>query len=604
MSFEAYKISVRVALANEVSAGILLIAKQFGMAGAAAKEFQGRLNSIKATAGAGVALVGGAGAIAAPFIMAIDKAAQLQKEMIGIQVATRGTTTEMDSMRRSIEAVAGQTVFSAIDVAKMAKIVASGTGLGAKQVEGLVPEYAKFADVQQIMKGTPYEKSVTDAIRLAHTAGKYDPQSLGEYLNLLTKASFIVPGDLGEVGHALKYSQGVARATLGVDDENMVVLTALLNRMGFAGSRGGTNLVAAMTRTIPGIFGSGLLTGKSNDALQAMHMVDAQGHSKFMKNGKFDAFAWIGGLSEYVAQEMARNPEGIARQHILTNMQHAFGTQGSRVASLLADPQSLSQLQMIGEAFSQYGGVDQIQKKFADESVWQQYTNAVTNFDSAMAEMGITVLPQVTVLLKGLNSQLQNLTEWIAANPGKVKVLTDAFIGLAGAMAFGGTVLLLKAGFQGIATVFSAGAGLIGAVNTLSGPSGILMLVARFGTLGLAIGALGAAAALVYSAIPKSEDHTGMKQVRAGSGKNAPWVWVHDDDYTPPKNSALMRQSTVHGSTVRPAPRQTVQVQTKIHLDGRQIANVVSDHVAGTLGMGMTGGGVDPNVTLPMPGVK
>jgi hypothetical protein len=90
------------------------------------------------------------------------------------------------------------------------------------------------------MKGTSFEESVTSLIRLAHTAQHYDAAGLSKYADLLTKASFIVSGGLGEVGHALKYSQGIAKSALGVDDEGMVLMTALLNRLGLSGSRGGT----------------------------------------------------------------------------------------------------------------------------------------------------------------------------------------------------------------------------------------------------------------------------------------------------------------------------------------------------------------------------
>src|SRR5579859_5758608 len=100
--FENYKVAVKVALVNEVSAGILLITRQFGTAGAAAKAFQTRLNAIKDTARGGALLLGGAAGIAAPFIYAIDKAAELQKQMISIQIATRGTVGEMESMRKVI----------------------------------------------------------------------------------------------------------------------------------------------------------------------------------------------------------------------------------------------------------------------------------------------------------------------------------------------------------------------------------------------------------------------------------------------------------------------------------------------------------------------
>ena len=448
--FEAYKVGVTLSLNNKVTAGLLLLGRDLARTQSAVGALQAKLATMKETGKKAAYELGAAFAVATPFAVAIADAARLQKEMIGIQSVTRGTAREMDAMRRVIEKTAGQTVFSSIDVAKMGKTVASGTGLPAEKVSGLLPEYAKFADVQYILKGTPYEQSVTDAIRLAHTAQHYDPQSLSKYLDLLTKASFVVPGGVGEIGHALKYSQGLGKTALGISDDNMVLLTALMNRLGLSGSRGGTNLLAGMIRTIPGVFGSGLLKGKSGQALAAMDMVDGEGHSKFFAGGKFDAFKWMQGLSAYVAKEMAGHPEAIARQDILKNFQFAFGVNGSRVASLLADPQALSQFVALNGQFQKGAGTAAIQGKFADESVWQKFENAKTNFTSAMTELGWVLLPMAATGLTALNNSLNWLTEAIHDHPGRVKALSYAFLGLSGAVAFAGTVNLLKFAFVGL----------------------------------------------------------------------------------------------------------------------------------------------------------
>lgn len=554
--FENYKVAVKVSLVDSVSAPLLLIARQFATTHEAAKKLQTQLNSIKLWF-AGGALTFGAGAgLAAPLLYAIDKAAELQKQMIGVQIATRGTAQQMESMRGVIEKVASTTVFSNIDVAKMAKLVATGTGLGAKDVQGLLPVYAQFADVQLLMKGTGYEESTKEAIRLAHTAKHYDPASLSKYLDLLTKASFIVPGSLSEVGHALKYSQGVGNTALGVNDENMVLMTALLNRMGFAGSRGGTNLIAAMTRTIPGIFGSGLMTGKSGEALNAMGMISPGGKSKVFKDGKFDAFSWMGLLGEYVQREFARNPEAGARQNIMKNFQHAFGTQGSRVASLLSDPQALEQLRAIGEVFAQYGGTEGIQKKFADESVSQQWMNAKTNFVSAMTELGITLLPTASKALKIINGHMQHLIEWMTKNPEKVKEFALGMAVLSATLLGFGSLAILVSGFKALGLALNvltlgAAGGALGTVAT-----GISAIAAAVAPWVLGAGAAGAAGYGVATAL-------GLGDVGGWIGRKA-YDWMH------PENDG----------GIKPASRTSSGKVTVIHMDGKLVGEIVSGHQA------------------------
>jgi len=58
-------------------------------------------------------------------------------------------------------------------------------------------------------------------------------------------------------------------------------------------------------------------------------------------------------------------------------------------------------------------------------------------------------------------------------------------------------------------------------------------------------------------------------------------------------------------NSVAPAPRQTSGVvHTTIIIDGRKVANAVSPYFSGPLGSGLYTGGIDPTVSVPMPGLK
>lgn len=578
--FESYQVAVKISLVNHVSAGLALLTTQFASTDAAAAKLQRRMDSIKTMAKGGALLVGGAGAIAAPFIFAIDKAAELQKQMIAIQLATRGTTGEMDKMRGAIEGIASQTIFSNIDVAKMGKQIATGTGLSAGGVTSLLPVFGKFADVQTLMKGTSFEQSTTTLIRAAHLAGHYDAPGLSKYADLLTKASFIVPGGLGEVANALQYSQGVAKTALGVDDENSVLAVSLLNRLGLKGSRGGTNLIAAMTRTIPGIFGSGLLKGKSNEALEAMGMVDGGGHSKVFNGGKFDMFSWMGLMGEYVQREFATHPEAIARQDIMKNFQHAFGVQGSRVATLLSSPNAIEQFKKIGEQFQAGGGVAGIQQRFADQSVAQQWMNAKTNFISAMTELGTTLLPMASRALKLLNRDLGGVVQWIQSHQEATKKLAQAFLVLAGAMAIGGTVMMLTSTFRGLLLALQLGAAstiaplskLIVSLGGLTNGFGALALALAGRTLGLGI--VAAVGVGLGAALDKMFPNNPLARFGHWIGNTA-FDLTHDDfdpNMVKPRASSgsqFVAPSFGRFPAINPAP---------VMLDGHQIASVVFEH--------------------------
>jgi hypothetical protein len=441
--FEDYKVAIKLTLISDLSKGLLLASEQFKVLDAQAAAFSAKLRQIKTLAFTGAGLFGGAAALAAPFIYATSKAAELQKQMIGIQIATGGTTAQMEKMRLAIEKASAPTMFSAMDVAKMGKIISTSNTFTAPQLTSLLPEYAKFADVQMLLKGTPYATSVLEAVRLAHTANIYDPKQLAAYLNTLTKASIMSGGDVVELGTALKYSQGTAQMALGVDPQTMVLVTALANRMGFAGSRGGTNLIDAMIRTMPGIFGSGLLKGRSNEALRNMGLVDSHGHSNVFTNGKFDVMKWMEGLSAYVSKEMRSHPEAIARQDILTNFQHAFGAQGRRIATLFSSPKALEQFMIMERQFELLASNSQIQDIYVKHSVSQQYQTAITNFQNAMIDLGTNLLPLATEWLNKFNAEITKLTTWMNDHQEAVKEFSHNMLLLGGTFAIAGSVALL-----------------------------------------------------------------------------------------------------------------------------------------------------------------
>jgi TP901 family phage tail tape measure protein len=569
--FENYEVAVKIKLTDNASAGVLLLAKHILKTEEAAGKLQARLNAIKALMTAGAGFMGAGAAIGAPLIYAIDKAAELQKQLISVQIATRGTTEQMNNMRKAIESIAAQTMFSNIDVAKMAKQIATGTALKEPQVQGLLPAYAKYADVQLLLKGTPYTQSVNDALRAAHGAGHYDPASLSKYLDLLTKASLIVPGSNSEVVRGLAYFQNTAKTALGMDDENSILAVALANRLGFAGTRGGNNLTAALTRSIPGVFGSGLLKGKSAEALRDMGMVDAQGHAKvFGKDGKFDMMTWMGLTADFVTRELASNPANVARQNIMRDFSHAYGVNGMRLGAALGSPQAIEQWNQIGAQFDEFGGFEGMQKRFADDSVSQQWQNAKTNFISAMTELGTTLLPTATKYLKELNTHLGKLIEWMSKNPGKVGEYAKNIAKLA--LALGGLGI--------VSTVTGAITGLVTALGLLQAAAIAAASAAAANTTATTVSRAGKAGVLGLTGWLAYEAATML-----GADKLGNWLGGKAYDFAHPYNPNA-NSTTLH---------------THTYIDGKKVAESVTKHQAKAFSVPQTGSSFYDALQGPMP---
>ena len=473
-------------IGGNTTSALGLLQKQLRDTGAHATTLQRRLDDLKLTAMKAGIQMAGAFAIAKPIETAVVAAAKLQKEMIGIGLGARGSAADLDKLRGVIEDVAGKTMFSSVDVAKMGKQLATGTGWSRQQVAQDLPVFAQFADAQQIMKGTPYAQSVQTGIQLAHQAGYTKPEDISRYLDLLTRASFTIPGGLGELSHALKYSQN-ALSTLGLTDEQSVLLNATLNRMGLSGSRGGTTAVAALTRSIPGIFGSGLLTGKSGEALRAMGMADNSGHSTVFSNGKFDTLKFMKQLADYEQAEYARNPEALARQNILENLQRAGGVNGARGMELLASPAAFAALRTVQDSLSKGSGTSTVQQTFADQSVYQQFENAKTNVTTLMSELGYTLLPTVSQGLKGFNDGIQHLIDLTRNHPHIAAGAMYAGAGVAGVLATGAALNMARfaiGGFSLISDIATIGKATQGAQTAVAAAGGGLVIAA--GLVGLA----------------------------------------------------------------------------------------------------------------------
>jgi hypothetical protein len=578
--FEDYTVAVKVKLFNEVSGGLLLMSRQFEGLTEKAIIFQSHLKKIQGLMTASAGMLAGAGALAVPFVYAISKAAELQKQMIGIQVATHGTTAQMDSLRVAIEKASAPTVFSALDVAKMAKSVATSNSFNAPQLEALMPAIAKFADVQYLMKGTPYSSSVVDAVKMMHLAQKYSPKDVEPYFDQITKASFMMPGGVGELRSALSYFQPVGKSALGVNDKDSIMLVALLSRLGLSGSRGGTNLLAAMGRTLPGVFGSGLLKGKSHEALADMGFIDAKGHSKFMVNGKFDTEKWVQGLAAFVKSAIAKDPLH-GRERVAIDLSHAFGVQGAKVASLLSSPGAIAQLVSMAYQFEQLAKMGIIQDQFVNQSASQQYQTAVTNFQNAMIELGYNLLPLATRALKDINAELNVFIPWMRTHKKEVKELSEAFLVLAGAMAFGSIVTGLTAAFVGLSAVLKgilAITGVSAATRAVVGGAASAAATAKTAVAGATVarfGMVGGAALLgygAYKALGSLYDFLGFdKTKKIGDYVYKPGSFLNS--FNPLSDNFTLERAQNNNQAQHQNSEQPVMIT--LNVDGRSLAQAI-----------------------------
>ena len=450
MSMETdYSVAVKLSLVENVSRGLLSMGGKFATLNAQADVFQAKLNGLKHQLAVGAGMIAFGSAMVAPLLMATSQAGKLQNQLRMVQIATAATQDQMKDFHASISNTALGSIFNVTDVATIAKTLATAGNFNIQQVQGLLPQFVQYAQVQNLLKGTKYDKSVDQAIKLAEITGNFDPESVGKSLNALNKLSFVMPGSVDKVLSAFKYMEGTMKRIMGVSDDQSLMLVAFLQRMGMEGTRAGTQIVNFVARTIPGVFGSGLWQGKSLPNLQAMGMLGANGVPNMFTNGKVDPLKLFHNLGNFILRDFAKLPEANARTDIERKFVQTFGATGTRIASILTSPIAIKQFQEIQEAYKRVPNLDTLNENMQD-LLSVQLPEAFQGLKTVFTDLGYALLPTAVSGLKSFNSLLKSIDQWINAHQHTVAIIEKGILAFSGMLIIGGLLTVVRVGLMGL----------------------------------------------------------------------------------------------------------------------------------------------------------
>lgn len=500
MTFEAYKISVKIGLVNQVSAGLLAMSSQFNRVGLEATALQTKLNKIKMLGMAGGAIAG-AGFMGLGMIGKMIKPATEYAHQLNI-INMAGWT------QRDIANAVGDAWKNTGNVITTTATENLRTLLDLKNVLGDFGE-ARMAlpivsRIQSVLAASSEEKISGNSKDLAYSMAKaldiigaaQNKESFESQAEQMAKVIIATQGRV--TPEAFKSTFQYARqAKYGLSDAfKYQILPSLIQENaagggGGGGSRGVGPMLAAFYRTT----NQGYINKKSLPILESLGLVGASsalktttsgttvGHFKGWELAGSNPFEWVQTvLMPAIYKQFGKD---VSKQKIQDIINQAFrGNQlGASLAlefalkpvNFLRDQQNIIKTMSTADAYKAAISNDPNTAFGALSAQW-------TNFKTAFL-MG--VVPVLIPALMNLTHLFNDMAAWARANPNLAKNIGIGLTAIFGALAIGGTVMAAASAFRllGVALAF----------GSVGGVSGIAAVGAALSPVAVGLAAVGAA---------------------------------------------------------------------------------------------------------------
>lgn len=481
MAFEAYSVAVKLSLINHVSAGMAMISKSLASTGQDVDKLNAKLSSIGKQGAIGAAMFAGGLGLASMLKGPLDEAKKFQSETerfrslgLGDKVTADAVkfASGMDTYGTSIRENLGllrdaQTVFGDFHEAKMV------TPLLAKMK---FANAAMYGDEGGAMK----DKAFMDMLKVIEMRGGLASEAeFNKQANMVQRVLTATGGRVG-ANEYLNFIKTGGVAAKGVKDENFYyAMEPLIQEMG--GSRVGTGLMSAYQNLV-----QGRTTQRAANELMRIGMLDATkvdydkiGNIKQIKPGAVqgsdimisDPMKWM-----QTVMLPAFASKGITDKQAILNEIGAIFT--NRTASQLYSTMYRQQAQ-IAKNFklnSGAAGIDELDAN-AKKTLAGKEIELGKKWSDFLLKLGEVIVPVAIKAVDGLTAALKSMTAWVDANPGKVKALTYAFMGLSAFLITGGLINMIIAAGRGFVLL---GQAMMFLTGTAIAP--LIPWIARMGT--------------------------------------------------------------------------------------------------------------------------
>lgn len=574
MTFEAYKIAVKISLVNNVSAGLLAMSSHFSKANAEASELQSKLNKIKMLGMTGMA-IGGAGVMGLGIIAKMIKPATEYAHQLNI-INMAGWT------QRDIANAVGDAWKNTGTVITTTATENLRTLLDLKNVMGTLGE-ARMAlpivsRIQGVLAASSETKISGNSKDLAYSMAKaLDVIGAGtnkaEFEKQAEMMSKVVIATQGRVTPEMFKSLFVysRQASTGLSDvyKYQIAPTLLQELAGAGGGGGGSRGLGPAQAAFYRFTNQGFVNKKSLPELVSLGLVDPSSAVKTTTSG-----TTVGAMAG--AALAASNPFDWTMNVLVPAIRKKYGADLSNqdvikhVGDLMRGNQNGAWL--VGQFISKSVNFRRDQSNIIGTmSTADAYKASLSNdpntaFTALSAQwknfkiafmMG--VVPVLIPALMKLTDMFNSMAAWARNNPDLAKKLAIGFTALFASLALGGTVITTIAGLKFLGAALPAFASGIGALAmTVLKFTGPIAAIAGAGAAGYGIGTL----------INKGLDWTVNKLTGGKEGNlgGAIYSWTHQDQGF---NSVAPRSANKSG-------------HGDVYLDGKKVGAVIAPHVTNT----------------------
>lgn len=362
--------------------------------------------------------------------------------------------------------------------------------IGPAEFMRALPALAQFADAMQALKGMAPAESMREAVVAAHMMQQYKAIGIQDAMNRVTAMALLSPDDVRTNINSLSQFLPLGRK-FGIPDNQLIAMQLALSQQGMGQGRVGA-------RAMSFILGAAIQpTAGKMAAAQQLGLVDASGRNLAIGAG--------GGidLNKLTAILISANKR-LGWRRDTQDVEALFGMAGTKVASLLANPQALKLMQQNFQIVTQAmaGDASAALQSIMARTPLGAKIGFFKQFQAAIIDFGMAALPDLTKFFTQLTAVIKKFDAWQQADPRRATQVfkTVEMLG-ASLLAFSAINYGVAAGakvfeWAGMLRGLFAADGIFGVVGAWVARGAFLLPIAlRFaGVIGLIVGALQLAA--------------------------------------------------------------------------------------------------------------